>query len=135
VSKKLDVLAQVVLKQGSDQERRTLTVSDQTVVETARHTLKVGFSTATETVRVQVGGALSVKSRWLLVSTDRIVRVQFVTVHSSTDLTTKVGYGDEINANGFYLCNLTGGVTNVWLTNRAATTATVEVALFATTSV
>lgn len=130
----LDVLAQLVFKDGDGENRKTVSRSDVTVVEQSQQTMKLGFTTATETVQVALGGAASDKKRWLFVRSDRIVKMDFVTLHASTDLTEYPGFGSEIAANGFYLCNLTGGVTTVWLTNRAASTATVEVKMFATTS-
>lgn len=132
---KLDVLAQVTLKDGSDNKRRTFTLSDQTVVESSFQQLTVPAST--NAVQVRFPYIASTKAKTLYVSSDRIVKVNFVTRAAAVDLSTGKtnGYGDVLAANGFMLLCGTGNfTTSIWITNKAATAANVQVAVYSKTS-
>lgn len=135
MSSKIDVLAQVTLKEGSDNRRKTFTLSDQTVVESSFQQLQVPAST--NAVQVRFPAIASTKSKILFVSSDRIIKINYVTRSGAVDLSTGKtnGFGDVVAANGFFLICGTGNfTTSIWVTNKASTAANVQVGVYAKTS-
>lgn len=132
---KLDVLAQVTLKEGADLRRRTFTLSDQTVVESSVQQLQLPVST--NAVQVRLPHIASTKAKTLYVGSDRVIKYNAVTRAAAVDLSTGKtnGYGDVIAANGcLLLCGTGNFTTSIWLTNKASTVANVLVAVYAKTT-
>lgn len=133
-TKKLSVLAQVVLKDGSDLRKKTVTITDTTVVEAEWVVRTVPGGTTANTSKISFGGITSAKKKWVLIESDRTIKVNWVTRSGAVDLTTGLvnGFGDVVHPNGCLLICGTGNTTSLWITNKYTTAAcNVSVAVFA----
>ena len=124
VAVQADFFAQLTAKQGDDRRGRTFTISDLTYTEEVWHVLSLGNTATTQVNLGGIGTGTGVKL--LYVESDKYVKVDFVTAHGGSDLTTLTNFGVALRGDGCFLAALTN-TTALWVTNKTTETATVQV--------